>query len=72
MIRIGWEQTNVSAPSMESYQTANIDVDMTPISEKNASAPVDGQLLFKRVVNLLSFEVILLNLQNFSLCIQKA
>lgn len=58
MIRIGWEQTNVNTPSMESYQTANIDVDMTPISENNASVPVESHLLFKRVVNLLSFEVI--------------
>ncbi|KAG1347611.1 5'-nucleotidase SurE [Cocos nucifera] len=51
MIRIGWEQTNVNAPSMESYQTANIDVDMTPISENNASVPEESHLLFKRVLS---------------------
>lgn len=51
MIRIRWEQTNVNAPSMESYQTANIDVDMTPISENNASVPEESHLLFKRVLS---------------------
>ncbi|XP_038972125.1 5'-nucleotidase SurE [Phoenix dactylifera] len=51
MVRIGWEQTNENTPSMESYQTANIDVDMTPISEKNASVPVENHLLFKRVLS---------------------
>nr|XP_010934984.1 uncharacterized protein LOC105054982 isoform X2 [Elaeis guineensis] len=56
MIRIGWEQTNINAPSMESYQTAHIDVDMTPGSEMNASVPVESHLLFKRVSSKIKIE----------------
>lgn len=51
MIRIGWEQTNLSMPAVESYQTANMDIDNVTDSEKSASSSaLDDQLLFKKVV----------------------
>lgn len=56
MIKIGWEQTDVNTASMESYQTANIDVDMTPNSDKDASPPVENQLLFKKVLANIKIE----------------
>ncbi|OAY81847.1 5'-nucleotidase SurE [Ananas comosus] len=58
MIRIGWEQTNLSMPAVESYQTANMDIDNVTDSEKSASSSaLDDQLLFKKVVVKLSSEV---------------
>lgn len=50
-MRGGWEQTTVDMPTLESYQTANINTADTSSTE--GSAPVaENQILFKRVVSL--------------------
>ncbi|KAF8731932.1 hypothetical protein HU200_015880 [Digitaria exilis] len=48
MARISWEQTVYKKPAVESYQTANMDVD----SEKDSElvTPSENDLLFKRVI----------------------
>ena len=45
---IGWEQTVYKKPAVESYQTANMDVDSEKDSEVDTSS--ENDLLFKRVV----------------------
>jgi 5'-nucleotidase len=49
MARISWEQTVYKKPAVESYQTANMDVD----GEKDTElvSPSESDLLFKRVVS---------------------
>jgi len=48
MARISWEQTVYKKPAVESYQTANMDVD----GEKDSGlvTPAENDLLFKRVI----------------------
>ena len=48
MARISWEQTLYKKPAVESYQTANMDVDGDKDSELVTS---EDDLLFKRVVS---------------------
>ncbi|CAL9102945.1 unnamed protein product [Musa textilis] len=49
MTRIGSEQTYSSTPALESYQTANMNIDSAPGPANNASsALVEDELLFKR------------------------
>ncbi|XP_062190205.1 uncharacterized protein LOC133893244 isoform X1 [Phragmites australis] len=48
MARIDWEQTVYKKPAVESYQTANMDVDTEKDSELDTSSEDD--LLFKRVI----------------------
>ncbi|THU68347.1 hypothetical protein C4D60_Mb08t02960 [Musa balbisiana] len=51
MIRFGWEQPKTSAPAVETYQTANMDVDSASSFGNNASSSlVEDELLFKRVI----------------------
>ncbi|CAL9153207.1 uncharacterized protein LOC103993956 isoform X1 [Musa acuminata AAA Group] len=51
MIRFGWEQTKTSTPAVETYQTANMDVDSASGFGNNASSSlVEDELLFKRVI----------------------
>ncbi|WOL04984.1 hypothetical protein Cni_G13707 [Canna indica] len=51
MIRIGWEQTFLSTPALETYQTANMDVDSkSGYTDNSPSTPVEDGLLFKRVI----------------------
>jgi len=48
MARISWEQTLYKKPAVESYQTANMDVD----GEKDSGLVTsEDDLLFKRVVS---------------------
>ncbi|ONM52298.1 Survival protein SurE-like phosphatase/nucleotidase [Zea mays] len=47
MARISWEQTVYKKPAVESYQTANMDVDGEKDSELVTS---ENDLLFKRVI----------------------
>ena len=49
MARISWEQTVYKKPAVESYQTANMDVDGEKDSE--LVTPSENGLLFKRVVS---------------------
>ena len=49
MARISWEQTVYKKPAVESYQTANMDVDGEKDSELVTSS--ENELLFKRVVS---------------------
>jgi len=46
--RVSWEQTVYKKPAVESYQTANIDVDDEKDSE--LVTPAENDLLFKRVI----------------------
>ncbi|CAN6213480.1 unnamed protein product [Urochloa humidicola] len=48
MARISWEQTVYKKPAVESYQTANMDVDGEKDSE--LVTPAENDLLFKRVI----------------------
>ncbi|KAJ3705466.1 hypothetical protein LUZ61_009171 [Rhynchospora tenuis] len=48
LMRVGWEQTTVDMPTLESYQTANISTVNTGSSEDSGSV-AENQLLFKRV-----------------------
>ncbi|KAL6845688.1 hypothetical protein ACP4OV_024511 [Aristida adscensionis] len=48
MARIGWEQTVYKKPAVESYQTANMDIDSEKDSELDTSS--ENDLLFKRVI----------------------
>ncbi|OEL25738.1 5'-nucleotidase SurE [Dichanthelium oligosanthes] len=48
MARISWEQTVYKKPAVESYQTANMDVDGEKDSE--LVTPSENDLLFKRVI----------------------
>lgn len=48
MARISWEQTAYKKPAVESYQTANMDVDSEKDSELDTSS--ENDLLFKRLV----------------------
>ncbi|KAJ8478475.1 hypothetical protein OPV22_022202 [Ensete ventricosum] len=51
MIRIGWEQTYSSTPALESYQTANVNIDSVSGPANNASSALVGdELLFQRVI----------------------
>ncbi|KAL6639082.1 hypothetical protein ACP70R_022812 [Stipagrostis hirtigluma subsp. patula] len=54
MARISWEQTVYKKPAVESYQTANMDVDSEKDSELDTSSEDD--LLFKRVIVRSSYE----------------
>ena len=47
--RISWEQTVYKKPAVESYQTANMDVD----GEKDSGlvTPAENDLLFKAAVS---------------------
>ncbi|KAL5198474.1 hypothetical protein ABZP36_001986 [Zizania latifolia] len=54
MARIGWEQTVYKKPAVESYQTANMDVDSEKDSELDASS--ENELLFKRVIARRSYD----------------
>ncbi|KAF0907061.1 hypothetical protein E2562_014666 [Oryza meyeriana var. granulata] len=54
MARIGWEQTVYKKPAVESYQTANIDVDSEKDSELDTSS--ENDLLFKRVLVRRSYD----------------
>ncbi|KAG8081234.1 hypothetical protein GUJ93_ZPchr0007g5287 [Zizania palustris] len=54
MARIGWEQTVYKKPAVESYQTANMDVDSEKDSELDASS--ENELLFKRVMVRRSYD----------------
>ncbi|KAK8954137.1 hypothetical protein KSP39_PZI002327 [Platanthera zijinensis] len=57
MKRIGWKQTNSSSPGLESYQTANIDRSTVVDAEMDVdSAPLQDQILFKRVISPLHYE----------------
>lgn len=55
MARIGWEQTVYQKPSVESYQTASMDIDGEKDSDIDTSSAND--LLFKRVVISHMFDV---------------
>ncbi|CAN6209638.1 unnamed protein product [Urochloa humidicola] len=50
MARISWEQTVYKKPAVESYQTANMDVDGEKDSE--LVTPAENDLLFKRVITV--------------------
>uniref|UniRef100_A0A0E0LIB1 Survival protein SurE-like phosphatase/nucleotidase domain-containing protein n=1 Tax=Oryza punctata TaxID=4537 RepID=A0A0E0LIB1_ORYPU len=54
MARIGWEQTVYKKPAVESYQTANMDVDSEKDSEVDTSS--ENDLLFKRVLVRRSYD----------------
>ena len=47
--RISWEQTVYKKPAVESYQTANMDVDGEKDSE--LVTPAENDLLFKAAVS---------------------
>ncbi|KAJ6828104.1 uncharacterized protein M6B38_365725 [Iris pallida] len=58
MIKIGWKQTDTNASGIESYQTANMDLDSVTDTEKNAGSTISSeQLLFKRVVKQYGFDL---------------
>ncbi|XP_015694817.1 5'-nucleotidase SurE [Oryza brachyantha] len=54
MARIGWEQTVYKKPAVESYQTANMDIDSEKDSEQDTSS--ENDLLFKRVLVRRSYD----------------
>uniref|UniRef100_A0A0D9WWN9 Survival protein SurE-like phosphatase/nucleotidase domain-containing protein n=1 Tax=Leersia perrieri TaxID=77586 RepID=A0A0D9WWN9_9ORYZ len=54
MARISWEQTVYQKPAVESYQTANMDVDSEKDSELVTSS--ENDLLFKRVLVRRSYD----------------
>ncbi|KAM3240213.1 hypothetical protein ACQJBY_053733 [Aegilops geniculata] len=54
MARIGWEQTVYQKPSVESYQTASMDIDGVKDSDIDTSSAND--LLFKRVIVKRSYD----------------